>query len=86
MPVLYLTGQVGGRPFSVHAEGERMILTGAEGRKEVDLTPPAPPAPPPLPDPVSTGVLLPGAATGDEAERAPGTSALDGLLAEGGAL
>jgi len=25
----YLTGQVGGTPFSVHAEGERVILTGA---------------------------------------------------------
>ncbi len=27
----YLTGQVGGKPFSLHAEGERVILTGAEG-------------------------------------------------------
>src|SRR5438132_2756431 len=25
----YLTGQVGGQPFSMHAEGERVILTGA---------------------------------------------------------
>ena len=38
----YLTGQVGGQPFSLHAEGERVFLTGAEGRKEVDLVPPAP--------------------------------------------
>src|SRR5262245_28240101 len=37
----YLTGQVGGQPFSLHAEGERVFLTGAEGRKEVDLVPPA---------------------------------------------
>ena len=38
----YLTGQVNGRPFSVHAEGERVILTPAEGeRREIDLTPPA---------------------------------------------
>ena len=37
----YLTGQVGGQPFSVHAEGERVILTRAEGeRQEVDLVPP----------------------------------------------
>src|SRR5713226_8060202 len=37
----YLTGQVNGRPFSVHAEGERVILTPAEGeRREIDLTPP----------------------------------------------
>src|SRR6202011_3686848 len=45
----YLTGQVGGQPFSVHAEGERMILTRAEGRREVDLVPPAPTAVPPAP-------------------------------------
>src|SRR5262249_46546480 len=37
----YLTGQAGGRPFSVHAEGERVILTRADGRQEIDLTPPA---------------------------------------------
>jgi transposase InsO family protein len=37
----YLTGQVGGQPFSVHAEGERVILTGAQGRQEVELVPPA---------------------------------------------
>jgi hypothetical protein len=52
----YLTGQVGGQPFSIHAEGERVILTGATGdRKEIDLVPPAapPPAPPPLPPPNS---------------------------------
>jgi hypothetical protein len=37
----YLTGQVGGQPFSVHAEGERVILRRAEGeRQEVDLLPP----------------------------------------------
>ena len=37
----YLTGQVGGQPFSVHAEGERMILTRAEGeRQEIDLVAP----------------------------------------------
>ena len=38
----YLTGQVGGKPFSVHAEGERMILTRAEGqRQEIDLVAPS---------------------------------------------
>ncbi len=38
----YLTGQVGGQPFSVHAEGERVILTRAEGaRQEIDLVAPA---------------------------------------------
>jgi transposase InsO family protein len=34
----YLTGQVGGQPFALHAEGERVILTrGAADRQEVDL-------------------------------------------------
>jgi transposase InsO family protein len=37
----YLTGQVGGQSFSMHAEGERMILTRAEGeRQEIDLVAP----------------------------------------------
>lgn len=41
----YLTGQVGGKPFSLHAEGERVILTGEAGtRQEIDLTPPAQPS------------------------------------------
>jgi hypothetical protein len=49
----YLTGQVGGQPFSVHAAGERVILTAADGQQEVDLVPPAAAvAPAPLPDPV----------------------------------
>jgi transposase InsO family protein len=39
----YITGQVGGQPFSVHAEGERVIMTGPRGREEVDLAPPPPP-------------------------------------------
>jgi transposase InsO family protein len=37
----YLTGQVGGQNFSVHAEGERVILQGRAGRQEIDLVPPA---------------------------------------------
>lgn len=40
----YLTGQVGGKPFSLHAEGERVILTRGEGREEVELSSPPPPA------------------------------------------
>jgi transposase InsO family protein len=74
----YLTGQVGGRPFSVHAEGERVILTGAEGRKEVELTPPPRPAGCGLPVPVCPSPVLPGPGddlTDDAA--APGTSPLD---------
>jgi transposase InsO family protein len=38
----YLTGQAGGQPFSVHAEGERVILTNPGGRQEIDLLPPRP--------------------------------------------
>ena len=34
----YLTGQVGGQPFALHAVGERVILTrGAAERQEVDM-------------------------------------------------
>jgi hypothetical protein len=36
----YLTGQVGGQSFSVHAEGQRVILNGGAGRQEIDLVPP----------------------------------------------
>jgi hypothetical protein len=83
----YLTGQVGGKPFSLHAEGERVILTGAAGtRKEIDLVPPTPPppsssAPEPkteLPAPVCPmGVVT--TETPDPAEPPPpGTSPLDG--------
>jgi hypothetical protein len=76
---LYLTGQVGGQPVSIHAEGERVIVTGPEGtRQEVDLTVPA--AREELPEPVCpAGVLSGPAAEGSEAEPAPGTSALDAV-------
>jgi hypothetical protein len=81
----YLTGQVGGRPFSVHAEGERMIMTGADGRTEVDLVPPAPP---PMREPVCPGVVIPTSPVDDVEPRAPGTSPLDDgrrrLTQEGG--
>jgi transposase InsO family protein len=43
-PPFYLTGQVGGRNFSLHAEGPRVFLTPEGGpRREVDLIPPAVP-------------------------------------------
>ena len=89
----YLTGQVAGQPFSLHAEGERVILTGAEGRREVDLVPPAAAAPAALPEPVCpagvvSGTAAEGAVT-SAGPPAPGTSPLDGALppvppAEGG--
>jgi transposase InsO family protein len=87
----YLTGQVGGKPFSVHAEGERVILTHTEGeRQEIDLVPPAPApevASASLPMPVCPMGEVVGLGT-DEANAeppAPGTSALDEMWpVEGG--
>jgi hypothetical protein len=78
-PPFYLTGQVGGQPFSVHAEGERVILTESAGqRREIDLTPPAPPAadfPAPLcPSAVMTSLS---SEAGNEEPLAPGVSPLD---------
>jgi transposase InsO family protein len=44
-PPFYVTGQVAGQPFSVHAEGERVFLTRAgQPRQEVELVGPPPPA------------------------------------------
>lgn len=41
----YLTGQLDGRPFSVHREGDRVILRQAgQQREEIDLVDPAKPA------------------------------------------
>jgi hypothetical protein len=72
----YLTGQVGGKSFSVHAEGERVIMTQeGQNRREIDLTPPPPP-PETMPMPVvgqgivTTDLPLP-------EETPPGVSPLD---------
>jgi transposase InsO family protein len=87
---LYLTGQVGGKPVSLHAEGERVILTGPSGtRQEIDLaaarpsqttivgTPSSPPAP--LPEPLCpAGVIAAGLAV--DVEQPPGESPLDAGL------
>jgi transposase InsO family protein len=81
----YLTGRVGDQPFSVHAEGERMILTRAEGaRQEIDLVPPAPR---PEQGDLSTELPVPVCPVGEvtglgtevlgSAEPAPGESPLD---------
>lgn len=50
----YVTGQVDGKPFSVHAEGQRLILRREGGqREEVTLSDaPTPPLEEKLPDPV----------------------------------
>jgi hypothetical protein len=40
-PPFYVTGQVGGHNFSLHAEGKRVFLTHqGKSRQEVDLVPP----------------------------------------------
>lgn len=80
----YLTGQVEGKPFSVHQAGDRVILqqAGSE-RSEIELVPPVEnmAASEPLPEPVcpqgvptSAGVL--------PEELPPGVSALDDYLAQ----
>jgi hypothetical protein len=74
---LYLTGQVGGKPVSIHAEGERVILTGPAGtRQEIDLAVAAARPEPELPEPVCPAGAV-ASVCRDAAEPAPGTSPLD---------
>jgi transposase InsO family protein len=79
----YLTGQTGGQPFSVHAEGERVILTSADGRREIDLLPPAtaPSTPATLPEPVCPQGVVSADGVGFEDPPRPGESPLDDDLA-----
>ena len=72
----YMTGQVGGKPFSLHAEGERVYMLAEDGqRKEIDLVPPAAQEQQ-IPAPVcAQGVVNTDLA--DEIEPPPGTSPLD---------
>jgi hypothetical protein len=83
----YLTGQVGGQPFSLHAEGERVILTRSAGdRQEIDLAPPAPAAAAipagDWPVPVCPAGAVTGLGTSEAGAEPPepGTSPLDELL------
>lgn len=82
----YLTGQAGGQPFSVHAEGERVILTSGAGRQEIDLLPPsAPSESATLPEPLCPqGVVSASGEVGEGFEEPPrpGESPLDAGLAE----
>jgi transposase InsO family protein len=77
----YLTGQVAGQPFSVHAEGERKILIGAGGaRQEVEFAPP-PASKMELPQPVCPlGKVISESAEGEEEPPVPGESPLDAGL------
>jgi transposase InsO family protein len=77
----YLTGQVGGQPFSLHAEGERVILTGAVGgRQEIDLAarfPQTPSAAAELPQPVCPQGLVAANPSDHTFPVPPGVSPLD---------
>jgi transposase InsO family protein len=71
----YLTGQAGGQPFSVHAEGERVILTNPGGRQEIDRLPPR--TGESLPAPVCPQGIVTGTGEGFEEPPLPGQSPLD---------
>ena len=73
----YMTGQVGGQAFSVHGEGERVILRNQDGeRREVDLLRPQPE--PTFPH-AADGSPIPADQQEPEPEQRPGTSPLDRL-------
>jgi len=86
----YLTGQVEGKPFSVHREGDRVILHQAgEAREEIELaTPrrsqtdevPADEAKDELPPPVCPDGSPASLWQHQSREWAPGTSAVDALM------
>ncbi|MBI3863719.1 MAG: DDE-type integrase/transposase/recombinase, partial [Planctomycetia bacterium] len=87
-PPFYVTGQVGGKNFSLHAEGERVFLTqDGQQRREVDLAPPAQE----VTDNVMPAPVCPdgspatddSSADSDGDEPAPGVSPLDDFLSPG---
>jgi transposase InsO family protein len=74
----YVAGQVGGKSFSLHAEGERVILTPESGeRQEVDLVSPQPREE--VPESVTPAAIVT-ADVVDDVEPAPGTSPIDALV------
>jgi len=83
----YLTGRVGDEPFSLHAEGEKVVLMKGGEREEVDLSAPGrraqeESAPP---EPVAVNGKVPDAAEDLDQTReepAPGTSPLDEVIGE----
>ena len=80
----YLTGQVEGKPFSVHQAGDRVILQHADDMpSEIELVPPATAVPEAelLPEPVCPqGIPTQAGALPEELP--PGVSALDEYLAQ----
>jgi hypothetical protein len=79
----YLTGQVQGQPFSVHQEGDRVVLQQAgQAREEIELVPP--PAPQSTPSELPIAICPQGVPMSYGAlptELPPGVSALDDYLA-----
>lgn len=76
----YLTGNVGGKNISVHAEGERVFMINEDGTKqEVDLLPENLEEEKPLPEPVCGGIAIDST---DDAELPPGTSPIDEYIME----
>ncbi len=83
----YLTGRVGDRDISLHAEGEKVVLMEGGQREEVDLGAPGrrvePSSEPTLPEPVAvTAVVADATDLDDDGQEvaAPGTSPLDAGL------
>ena len=82
----YLTGRVGDSNISLHAEGERVVMTKEDGsREEVDLSAPGrrtdEPGEQTLPESLAVEGLTPDhPATDDDDREGPGASPLDGAL------
>jgi len=86
----YLTGQLDGKPFSVHREGDRVILRQAgKDREEIDLANPPQgigpipveeAGPSPLPTPICPDGSPQTAWNPPDGEPAPGTSPLDEFM------
>lgn len=90
----YVTGRVGDQAFSVHAEGERVILTRADGTRadvalerpeaggvtEVPVTDPAADAEPPAPPVCPQGITADLLGEGMPEPATPGASPLDDAL------
>jgi len=82
----YLTGRVGDSNISLHAEGERVVMTKGDGsREEVDLRAPGrrthEAGEQRLPDPVASEGVAPGhPSTEEDAREGPGESPLDNAI------
>jgi hypothetical protein len=76
----YLAGNVGGKAVSVHAAGDRLVLTTPSAQTEVTLAEVA--APPTAPLPVAPAGAVPSGWTGADGPYPPGVSPIDAISAE----